>query len=132
MEFKETKTISMQIADRICDEILQGKYAEGERIPSVREYAALVEVNVNTMVRTYEMLQMRQVIVMQRGVGYFVAPGAASLIYTARKEAFLQGDLQECFRQMQLLGLSMDEVVRYYEDYIRKTILNQLDNHEKD
>ena len=36
MNFKESKPIYLQIADRICDEILQGQYKAGERIPSVR------------------------------------------------------------------------------------------------
>ena len=37
MKFKESKSIYLQIADRICDEILQGQYKEEERIPSVTE-----------------------------------------------------------------------------------------------
>ena len=48
MNFKESKAIYLQIADRICDEILLGQFAEEERIPSVREYATIVEVNANT------------------------------------------------------------------------------------
>ena len=48
MNFKESKAIYLQIADRICDEILLGQFGEEERIPSVREYAAIVEVNANT------------------------------------------------------------------------------------
>ena len=56
MIFKESKPIYLQIADRICDEILQGTYGEGERIPSVREYAALVEVNANTAMRAFDFL----------------------------------------------------------------------------
>ena len=54
MKFKESKPIYLQIADRICDELLQGLYQEEERIPSVREYAATVEVNANTVVRTFD------------------------------------------------------------------------------
>ena len=42
MKFKESKSIYLQIADRICDEILQGQYTEEERILSVREYASTV------------------------------------------------------------------------------------------
>ena len=45
MNFKESKAIYLQIADRICDEILLGQFAEEERIPSVREYATIVEVD---------------------------------------------------------------------------------------
>lgn len=132
MDFKESKTIAQQIADRICDEILQGKYPEGERIPSVREYSSCVEVNVNTMVRVYEALQMQQVVTMKRGQGYFVASGAVKRIFTARKERFLHDELSECFRQMDLLGLSMAEVSRLYEDYKQATNKNQANKHEKD
>ena len=51
MRFKDNKAIYLQIADLICDDILQGKLLEDERIPSVREYAATVEVNANTCAR---------------------------------------------------------------------------------
>ena len=43
MNFKESRPIYLQIADRIMDEIMQHAYSEGGRIPSVREYAATVE-----------------------------------------------------------------------------------------
>ncbi len=68
MKFKESKSIYLQIADRICDEILQGQYMEEERIPSVREYAATVEVNANTVVRTYDYLQGQEIIYNKRGL----------------------------------------------------------------
>ena len=56
MNFKESKAIYLQIADRICDEILLGQFGEEERIPSVREYAAIVEVNANTVMRSFDYL----------------------------------------------------------------------------
>ena len=68
MKFKESKSIYLQIADRICDEILQGQYPEEERIPSVREYAGTVEVNANTVVRTYDYLQGLEIIYNKRGI----------------------------------------------------------------
>lgn len=117
MEFRESKTISVQIADRICDDIIQGRYAEGDRIPSVREYAALMEVNVNTIVRCYEVLEARRIIVMKRGVGYFVADGANELILSERRATFVHDDLKEMFRQMLLLGLSIADIVPLFEEY---------------
>ena len=54
MDFKESKAIYLQIADRICDEILLGVYPEEGRIPSVREYAGMVEVNANTVMRSFD------------------------------------------------------------------------------
>ena len=48
MDFKENKPIYMQIVDKICSEIVTGKFPVNERIPSVREYGASLEVNANT------------------------------------------------------------------------------------
>ena len=53
---------------------------EEERIPSVREYAATVEVNANTVVRTYDYLQGQEIIYNKRGIGYFVSAGAKDRI----------------------------------------------------
>lgn len=67
MTFKENKPIYLQIADRIMDEILQNVYEEEGRILSVREYAGIVEVNANTVVRTYDYLQTQGIIYNKRG-----------------------------------------------------------------
>ena len=56
MDFKNQKPIYLQIAESICDNILAGKYRENEKLPSVREFAAEVEVNVNTVARSFEWL----------------------------------------------------------------------------
>ncbi len=118
MKFKESKSIYLQIADRIGDEILQGLYKEEERIPSVREYAATVEVNVNTVVRTYDYLQGQEIIYNKRGIGYFVTTGARERIVRIRKELFLNEELPDFFRQLQLLNISMKEIGEMYKEYL--------------
>ena len=118
MKFKESKSIYLQIADRIGDEILQGLYKEEERIPSVREYAATVEVNVNTVVRTYDYLQGQEIIYNKRGIGYFVTAGAGERIVRIRKELFLNEELPDFFRQLQLLNISMKEIGEMYKEYL--------------
>lgn len=116
MTFKESRPIYLQIADRICDEIRQGLYAEEGRIPSVREYAVTVEVNVNTVVRSYEWLQGQEIIYNRRGLGYFVSPGASEKILTLRKTAFLNVELPEFFKQIRSLGIPIEEIVRMYNE----------------
>ena len=88
MNFKESKAIYLQIADRICDEILLGQFAEEERIPSVREYATVVEVNANTVMRSFDYLQSQNIIYNKRGIGYFVATGARELIHSLFAEEY--------------------------------------------
>ena len=109
MNFKESKAIYLQIADRICDEVLLGQYQEEERIPSVREYAAVVEVNANTVMRSYDYLQTQGVIYNKRGIGYFVSVGARKLILSLRKEYFLKEEVDYFFKQIFTLGISAEE-----------------------
>ena len=120
MNFKESKAIYLQIADRICDEILLGQYREEERIPSVREYAAVVEVNANTVMRSYDYLQMQGVIYNKRGIGYFVAIGARSLIHSMRRESFLKEEADYFFKQVYMLGVTEDELSAMYRAYSQK------------
>lgn len=109
--FNKDRPIYLQISDRICDEILSGAYADDQRIPSVRDYATLMQVNINTVMKTYEELSRAGIIYQRRGMGYFVTAGAGSAIQRQRKDDFMHKTLAEMFRQMRLLDISIDEVV---------------------
>ena len=115
MTFTNDKAIYLQMADRLCDEILSGKYHDDDRIPSVREYAVLLEVNTNTAVKAYEQLAREEIIYNKRGLGYFVTPGAKKQILKARKQEFMKERLPELFRQMQLLGITLEDVKSAYD-----------------
>ena len=120
MNFKESRAIYLQIADRICDDILLGQYEEEGRISSVREYASIVEVNANTVMRSYEYLQSQEVIYNKRGIGFFVASGAKALIYSLRKERFLKEEVDGFFRQLYTLGISIKEIEKMYYEFIQR------------
>ena len=109
--FNKDRPIYLQISDRICDEILSGAYADDQRIPSVRDYATLMQVNINPVMKTYEELSRAGIIYQRRGMGYFVTAGAGSAIQRQRKDDFMHKTLAEMFRQMRLLDISIDEVV---------------------
>lgn len=119
MEFKNSKSIAIQIADSLAERILNGKISIEERIPSVRELAAEMGVNPNTIVRSYAELQSRNIISNQRGIGYFVAKDAKLIIQQWRREEFFETELPELAHQMHLLGIS-------YADL--KTPINKLLN----
>lgn len=119
MNFKDNKAIYLQIVERISDEILLGKYPEEERIPSVREYASIVEVNFNTVMRSFEHLQTAEIIFNKRGIGYFVAPGARERILSIRKKEFLQSEIQDFFKQIYLLDIPFSEIEEMYKQYVK-------------
>lgn len=121
MDFQEnTLAIYLQIADRLCNEIITGTYPEGSRIPSVREYAANVQVNANTVMRAFDYLQQSGIIFNKRGIGYFVAEDAANTIRNERMEKFMNNDLKRLFEELHLLGISPAQLVEMYEDYCKK------------
>lgn len=113
--FSNDKPIFQQMADRLCDEILAETYQDDDRIPSVREYAVMLEVNTNTAVKAYEQLSRENIIYNKRGLGYFVTPGAKKQILKERKRAFMKERLPELFRQMQLLGITLEDVKVAYD-----------------
>lgn len=112
MIFSNDKAIYVQMADRLCDEILSGKYHDDDRIPSIREYAVMLEVNTNTAVKAFDKLARDGIIYNRRGLGYFVKGGAKDLIMAERRQEFMDQQLPDLFRNMRLLGISMDDVVR--------------------
>ena len=116
MTFTNDKAIYIQMADRLCDEILADKYKDDDRIPSVREYSVLLEVNTNTAVKAYDELARANIIYNKRGLGYFVTPGAKKQILKERKQEFMKQRLPELFRQMALLDISIDDVANAYKD----------------
>ena len=117
MEFKDNEAIYLQIAGYVSELILRGKWPPDSKVPSVRELAGDLQVNPNTVMRTYELLQSQDVLYNKRGIGFFVAPAAVPQVQAARRERFLSQELPEVFRTMLLLGIGLPEVQRRYEEF---------------
>ena len=117
MQFRESVSIYLQIADYICERILLKQWKVEERIPSVRELAMQLEVNPNTVMRTYEFLQQQNIIYNQRGIGYFVSGEAIKNATQYRKTEFMENELPVLFRNMHMLGMNIDELIPRFESY---------------
>ncbi len=115
MIYHNERAIFVRIAERICDDILAGKYAEESRVPSVRELAAEYEVNTNTALRAFDILQRDGILAQQRGIGMLVERGARRRIRAARRKAFLEQDMPDFFRRLRLLGMNIDDVVKAWQ-----------------
>ena len=117
MQFRDTASIYLQIADYICEKILLKTWKVDERIPSVRELAMQLEVNPNTVMRTYEFLQGQDIIYNQRGIGYFVSPEAVKNATQYRKTEFIEKELPNIFRNIYMLNMDVDELKPRYEKF---------------
>ena len=117
MNFRDKQAIYLQIAEYVSEQVLLGRWVVGDKIPSVRELAAELEVNPNTVMRTYEFLGQQGVIANKRGIGYFPADDAADRIRAFRRDQFLQNDLPLFFKNLTLLGIDLREIETRYEQF---------------
>ena len=125
MNFKDNKAIYLQIADRIGDLILSGALTPESKVPSVRELAAEIEVNANTVARTYDYLQQSGIIYTKRGLGYFVSPDAKEKIVAIRREQLMKGEMDYFMGQLKAVGITPDELRQLYNNYLDKGTSSQ-------
>jgi GntR family transcriptional regulator len=110
MEFHKKDPIFLQIVEMVCEKILTRTWVGGDKIPSVRELAVNIEVNPNTVMRSYTYLQERGIIQNKRGIGYFVAEHAFNDTQELMKSNFIKNDLPLFFKTVMLLNMDFDEL----------------------
>lgn len=110
MVFTDHKPIYLQIYDLIGERLFTHQYQEHDKLPSIRDLAASLEVNANTVLRAYAILQEQGILVNKRGMGFFVAPDGIKKNRQIRKKAFLEQELPRVFRTAKLLGIRREEM----------------------
>src|SRR5688500_18881180 len=83
------KPVYVRIREVIADATLAGRYADGDPLPSVRALAAEQGANPLTVAKAYQGFQDEGFIIVKRGVGMFVAPGAAAKLRNAQRNDFM-------------------------------------------
>ncbi len=114
MDFKTNKPIYQQIIDFCFGNILAGKWPVGNRVPSVRELSIQLAVNSHTVLKAYEYLQAEEIIVPRRGLGFFLEPDACVKVMSVKQKEFYDTTLRDVFEQMDMLGVSIDDVVEHW------------------
>ena len=120
MEFKENQAIYLQIADLMAESILAGVWKPGDRIPSIRELAESIEVNPNTVMRTYGYMEDQGIIYNQRGIGFFLSDRAHEITTELKRKSFVSRDLPHVFRTMNLLRMRFEDLEGYYAEHREK------------
>lgn len=131
MEFKDNEPIYLQIAAFVSDNILLGKWPAEQKIPSVRDLAVELEVNPNTVMRSYEFLQAQEFVYNKRGLGLFVAADGYKKVQQFRKERFMQKELPEFFRNISLLDIDLADIPSLYEQFKTENYAPQHGNKDE-
>ena len=108
----ESKPVYLRLREEIAAAIIDGRYAEGEMLPSVRAFAAEQGANPLTVAKAYQQFQTDGLIRVQRGVGMFVRDGAARQLREAERQAFLQEEWPPLRDRIQRLGIDLAELVQ--------------------
>ena len=118
IQFDSASAIYLQVADYMSEKILTNEWPEDERIPSIREVASMVQVNPNTVMRSYSHLQDNDVIFNKRGVGYFVSSDGKQKIQSIKRQGFIESKLPRIFHEAALLSVTADELKDLYETFL--------------
>jgi GntR family transcriptional regulator len=101
----DLRPVYLRLREQIAAAIIDGRYAEGAMLPSVRAFAADQGANPLTVAKAYQQFQADGLIRVQRGVGMFVREGAADKLRRAAREHFLQHEWPQIRERIALLGL---------------------------
>ncbi|WP_370190100.1 GntR family transcriptional regulator [Qipengyuania sp.] len=107
----QSKPVYLKLRDMIAAAIIDGRYAEGEMLPSVRALAAEQGANPLTVAKAYQQFQNDGLVEVQRGVGMYVVRGAAERLRRSERESFLRDEWPEIRARMTRLGVSASELL---------------------
>ena len=106
----ENRPIFMQIAERIEEDILAGRLAEEEQVPSTNQFAALYQINPATAAKGVNLLVDQGILYKKRGLGMYVASGARARLLEKRREQFFERYVVTMLQEAEKLGITTDQV----------------------
>ncbi|MEW4449472.1 GntR family transcriptional regulator [Qipengyuania sp. JC766] len=105
------RPVYLKLRDRIAAAILEGRYAEGDMLPSVRAFAAEQGANPLTVAKAYQQFQADGLVRVQRGIGMFVVRGAAERLRQAERADFIQREWPEIRARLDRLGIAPEDLL---------------------
>ena len=105
-----TRPVYLRLRDIIAAAILDGRYREGDMLPSVRAFAAEQGANPLTVAKAYQQFQTDGLVEVQRGVGMYVVKGAAEKLREAERATFLTEEWPEIRERIQRLGIEVEQL----------------------
>ena len=103
--------IYLKLRAVIAAKILEGRYLEGDQLPSVRAFAADHCVNPLTIAKAYQCLQDEGFVIVRRGIGMFVAEGALERLRVKEREEFVERIWPRMLAHIERLGLSAKDLL---------------------
>ncbi|MCR4999853.1 MAG: GntR family transcriptional regulator [Lachnospiraceae bacterium] len=103
------RPIFAQIVEHLQYDIISGVYQPGQKLPSVRDLAAMASVNPNTMQRALSELERDGYMHSERTAGRFITEDTNMI--QALKTQLATAQIQEFLERMSKLGLTQEEIL---------------------
>ena len=111
LEFNNEKSIYLQIAENIEDDVLSGAIEEESQIPSTNQMASILRINPATAGKGINILTDEGIVYKKRGIGMFVAEGAKEVIRVKRRNGFFEKYVVALLDEAKSIGLSRSELI---------------------
>lgn len=111
--------IYVQIEDTIHSLIAAGQLRPGEQLPTIRELAADIRVNLNTVARAYLELDREGVISTQRGKGTFVTGVPDKEQIERKRQRLLHSIIETALEEARKLGYSPAEIKKTFQEELK-------------
>lgn len=118
LDLNSDKSIYIQIAESIENEILLENLKEEDQAPSTNQFAKVYQINPATARKGLNLLVEEEVLYKKRGLGMFVAKGAKIKILKKRQNIFFTEILPEIMLEAERLEIPKDEVIKFLKDYM--------------
>lgn len=122
MEFTKNKPIYIQIIDILAQKIVMKEWTEGTKIPTIKDLAKELDVNHNTLMRSLEILQARNILVSKRGVGLFLTKESYVNALELMRKSFYEEQVPGFFDTMTILDITLGELVDLYKNNKKENI----------
>jgi len=115
MDFHKNKPIYIQIVDIISQKIVSKEWTEGTKIPTIKDLAKSLDVNHNTLMRSLEFLQAKNILVSKRGVGLFLTKDSYTNALELMRKSFYENQVPDFFATMYTLKITLGELIDLYK-----------------
>lgn len=119
LDFRSSVPIYQQIVEQIRQMLGRGELHEGDQLPTVRQLAAELRVNFNTIARAYRILDEAGLISTQRGRGTYIWTAPNEETMRKLRQQGLQELTQRYLSEARQLGFHRDEIIRNFQDMIQ-------------
>lgn len=102
--------IYQQIADQFKEDILAGKYKQGEYLPSIRGLAKDLRISVITTMKAYEELEHEGLVTAAQGKGYYVNAQDSDMLKEQHMRK-MEEHLTNAITAAKIAGISNQEMI---------------------